>query len=346
MQPRRTTTRSRRRTSSWPARSKAELDGERHTLRAGRHRVRRCRSGSRLLERRHRTGSLDRDPGAAAARARRLSLGPSWSGSRSTRTEVATCRLTDAVVVVGGTRAIGMGLARLLRDTGREIVVLTGRDAAPCRGRRCELGGPRGIVFDLPNPRRSRRPWPTRAGATISSSRHRPRLQHDRRVRHRPRAIQLVTLKLVGYTEVVHALLDRLIADARSCCSAAMAKERPYPGSTTVTTVNGGVVGPDADPRRGARPLRVNAIHPGIVGDSPYWAEKPAAVGSTLSETPTGQLATHVDIVEALCSCWRTRPSTASISSSMAAGTAGDAPHRGRCSTRRRLTARTRSPGA
>ena len=107
------------------------------------------------------------------------------------------------------------------------------------------------------------------------------------------RAIRLVTLKLVGYTEVVHALRDRLTDDAAIVLFGGMAKERPYPGSTTVTTVNGGVVGLTRTLVEELKPLRVNAIHPGVVGDSPYWAEKPAAVAKYTSETPTGRLATH-----------------------------------------------------
>ena len=42
-----------------------------------------------------------------------------------------------------------------------------------------------------------------------------------------------------------------------------MAKERPYPGSTTVTTVNGGVVGLTRTLVEELRPRRVNSIHPG-----------------------------------------------------------------------------------
>ena len=58
------------------------------------------------------------------------------------------------------------------------------------------------------------------------------------------------------------------------------AKERPYPGSTTVSTVNGGVVGLVHTLAVELAPIRVNAIHPGIVGDSPYWTGKPLdAVG-------------------------------------------------------------------
>ena len=47
------------------------------------------------------------------------------------------------------------------------------------------------------------------------------------------------------------------------------------------------------------KPLRVNSIHPGVVGDSPYWAEKPAAVAKYTSETPIGRLATMAEIVDA-----------------------------------------------
>lgn len=113
------------------------------------------------------------------------------------------------------------------------------------------------------------------------------------------RAIRLVTLKLVGYTEVVHALIERLTPDASVLLFGGMAKERPYPGSTTVTTVNGGVVGLTRTLVEELRPIRVNSIHPGVVGDSPYWAEKPAAIIKYSSETPIGRLATMSEIVDA-----------------------------------------------
>jgi NAD(P)-dependent dehydrogenase (short-subunit alcohol dehydrogenase family) len=113
------------------------------------------------------------------------------------------------------------------------------------------------------------------------------------------RALYLVTLKLVGYTEVVHTLADRFTADASILLFGGMAKERPYPGSTTVTTVNGGVVGLTRTLVEELKPLRANSIHPGVVGDSPYWAEKPAAIEKYTSETPLGRLATMDEIVDA-----------------------------------------------
>ena len=48
-------------------------------------------------------------------------------------------------------------------------------------------------------------------------------------------AMRLVTLKLVGYTEVVHTLLPRLGDDAAILMFGGLARDRPYPGSTTVT---------------------------------------------------------------------------------------------------------------
>jgi NAD(P)-dependent dehydrogenase (short-subunit alcohol dehydrogenase family) len=78
-----------------------------------------------------------------------------------------------------------------------------------------------------------------------------------------------------------------------------MAKERPYPGSTTVTSVNGAVTTIVRTYALELAPIRVNAIHPGIVGDSPYWAGKEEALERTRARTPTGRLATMADVTDA-----------------------------------------------
>ena len=89
------------------------------------------------------------------------------------------------------------------------------------------------------------------------------------------RARYLITMKLVGYTEVVHTLLTRLAPDASILFFGGLALRRPYPGSTTVTTVNGGVLGIVNTLAVELAPIRVNALHPSVVGDSPYWSAKP-----------------------------------------------------------------------
>ena len=114
-------------------------------------------------------------------------------------------------------------------------------------------------------------------------------------------ALHLVTLKLVGYTEVVHTLRPRLHDASAIVLFGGQAKERPYPGATTVATVNAGVTGLVRTLAVELAPIRVNAVHPGVVGDSPYWRDKPAEVLEGLrARTTAGQLATMADVVDAV----------------------------------------------
>lgn len=205
-----------------------------------------------------------------------------------------------AVVVVGGTRAIGLELVRHYAALGDEVI-LTGQSENVAAAVDAVGGGNRvrGVTFDLAQPH-SIAPALKDIGsvkrlALVAIDRD----QNTTRDYDIARAIRLVTLKLVGYTEVVHALIERLTPDASVLLFGGMAKERPYPGSTTVTTVNGGVVGLTRTLVEELRPIRVNSIHPGVVGDSPYWAEKPAAIARYSAETPIGRLATMGEIVDA-----------------------------------------------
>src|SRR5690606_25568863 len=75
------------------------------------------------------------------------------------------------------------------------------------------------------------------------------------------------------------------------------AKDRPYPGSTTVTTVNGAVTSMVVTLALELAPTRVNALHPGIVGDSPFWKDKD--LSHVVARTPTGKLTTMADVVDA-----------------------------------------------
>jgi NAD(P)-dependent dehydrogenase (short-subunit alcohol dehydrogenase family) len=47
-------------------------------------------------------------------------------------------------------------------------------------------------------------------------------------------------------------------------------------------------------------PIRFNAIHPGIIGDTPAWKDKPEALEVVRSRTPGGRLATTDDVVDAV----------------------------------------------
>src|SRR4051812_10418497 len=204
-----------------------------------------------------------------------------------------------ATVVVGGTRAIGFEIARHYAEAGDPVVV-TGRspnatDEAPAG---LPAGGS-GIVFDLSEP-----DGIADAFAPLGPVRRLVLTAIDRDANSVAdysieRAIRLVTLKLVGYTQVVATLRGRLTDDASVVLFGGMAKERPYPGSTTISTVNGGIVGLTRTLVEELKPLRVNSLHPGIVGDSPFWSEKPAAIENYRSQTPTGRLARMEDVVGA-----------------------------------------------
>jgi NAD(P)-dependent dehydrogenase (short-subunit alcohol dehydrogenase family) len=206
-----------------------------------------------------------------------------------------------SVVVVGGTRAIGLEIVRHYAGSGAPVV-LTGQSQASVDDALGQVDGANvsGTVFDLARPETI-----GSALAGIGPVRHLvlAAIDRDSNSVHEysiERAIRLVTLKLVGYTEVVHSLVDRLGDESSVVLFGGMAKERPYPGSTTVTTVNGGVVGLTRTLVEELKPIRVNSIHPGIVGDSPFWAEKPAAIENYTAQTPTGRLASMADIVDAV----------------------------------------------
>ena len=205
-----------------------------------------------------------------------------------------------AVVVIGGTRGIGKELARTYAGTGRETV-LTGRTAGFAEQVATEIGGSaRGIGLDLARPHSIRDALasigPVKYLALVAIQRDENTIR-EFNIDH---AIVLVTLKLVGFAEVVHVLLDRLAPDSSIVLFGGQAKDRPYPGSTTVSTVNGGISGLARTLAWELAPIRVNAIHPGIVGDSPYWHGKPPAVlEGHRSKTITGKLATMADIVDA-----------------------------------------------
>lgn len=204
-----------------------------------------------------------------------------------------------AVVVVGGTEEIGLEIVRRYAARG-EDVVLTGQSKESVAKAVAEAGGSvRGAAFDLA------RPAEIAAALTdIGAVRRLVLAAIDRDANSLAeysieRAIRLVTLKLVGYTTVVAALKGRLTPDASILLFGGMAKERPYPGSTTVTTVNAGVVGLTRTFVEELKPLRVNSLHPGVVGDSPFWSEKDAAIARYSSETPLGRLVTMAEIVDA-----------------------------------------------
>jgi len=204
-------------------------------------------------------------------------------------------------VIVGGTSGIGREVARSLAVRGDQVLI-TGRDRGRAETIAAEIGGRvRGLALDLTRPERigDALSGIDRVDALVLAA-----IDRDENTVKKydiGRATSLVTLKVIGYTEVIHALASRLAPDASIVLFGGLAKARPYPGSTTVTTVNGAVTSLVHTLAVELAPVRVNALHPGIVGDSPAWKGKPPEVLERVrSRTPTGRLVSMADAASAV----------------------------------------------
>lgn len=205
--------------------------------------------------------------------------------------------LSGSVLIVGGTAGIGLEVARHYAEKGAEVTI-TGRDPERAASIAASLGGSvSGIGFDLADP--------DSIGDALANVGAVSRLVLSGIARdsntvkdyNYQAAIELTVMKLVGYLAVIHSLADRLDSDGSVLLFGGRAKDRPYPGSTTVTTINGGVERMINTLVLELAPRRVNALHPGIVGDSPFWENKD--LSAVLSRTPTGRLVSMADVVDA-----------------------------------------------
>src|SRR5580765_3803546 len=119
-----------------------------------------------------------------------------------------------SIVIVGGTKGLGREVAQAYADQGRDVVV-TGRDRAGAEACAAEIGGStRGLGLDLAEPH-------TIADALVDVGEVEylvlaaiERDTNSVREYDIDAAVRLVTLKLVGFTEVIHALLPRLPEDS------------------------------------------------------------------------------------------------------------------------------------
>jgi NAD(P)-dependent dehydrogenase (short-subunit alcohol dehydrogenase family) len=209
-------------------------------------------------------------------------------------------KLDAKVLIIGGTGGIGRALAERYASLESEVV-LTSRSAERAEQTAREVGGNvRGIALDIAEP--------AKIADQLSSVGKIDRLlivaverdHNSVRDYDVAKAIRGVTVKLVGYTEIVHTMLDRFTKDASVVIFGGLAAERPYPGSTTITMVNGAVKSMIKTFAVELAPIRFNAIHPGIIGDTPAWKDKPEALERVKARTPGGRLATTEDVVDAV----------------------------------------------
>src|SRR5665213_2836394 len=113
-----------------------------------------------------------------------------------------------AVVIIGGTSGICRRLAEVYASNGRRVVI-SGRDLERTSAVAASVAGPGTVsacAVDLSSPED--------ISVCLGGVGAVDRDENSVKDYDVARAIRLVTLKLVGYTEVVHSLLERLTPNA------------------------------------------------------------------------------------------------------------------------------------
>lgn len=200
--------------------------------------------------------------------------------------------------MIGGSSGLGKEVARTLASRGANVTV-SGRTIETGQNAAGEIGhGTRAIAVELANPESITDaladigPIDDLVIASIERGAN-SIAEYDIQA-----AVRLVTMKLVGYAEVIHTLRDRLSPTSSIVLFGGLALMRPYPGSNVVSTVNGGVTGLVHTLACELAPMRINAIHPGVIGDSPYWADSDNS--HIVARTPLGRSVTMDEIVHAV----------------------------------------------
>ncbi|WP_345984038.1 SDR family oxidoreductase [Streptomyces sp. DSS69] len=225
--------------------------------------------------------------------------------TQGTGRELAAAYLRDgANVVVTGREAARAGAvaAELAAETAETTATVAGQAPSITGEDPASIGAVTGLALDLSRPET--------VAAALAPVEHVDRLVLVGMVRDRntlagfdvAAASQLAVTKIVGYTAVIAALAERLTPDAAVLLFGGGAKDYPYPGSTTLTAVNAAVTGMVRTLSIELAPVRVNAIHPGPIEDSPFWlgrAELAETLANFRAETLTGELGSMADIVNA-----------------------------------------------
>jgi len=203
----------------------------------------------------------------------------------------------SSVLVVGGSSGLGQEIARYYANRGDSVIV-TSRSTERADVAAKDIGGDtRGVAVDLAEPETIEK-----ALADVGELDHvviTAIEQYGNTVKDFSiaDAVKASTVKLVGYTEVARVLHERFRPGGSIVLFGGLGKLRPYPGSTMITATNGAVSGVMRTLAVELAPIRVNALHPGVVGDSPQWVDRDQSY--VAARTPTGRAATMAEVVDA-----------------------------------------------
>lgn len=208
--------------------------------------------------------------------------------------------MAGSVVVVGASSGIGEKIAKHYADAGRRVYV-SSRDQGRADEAAARIGGDtHGLTLDLAEPTGIAAGLEPVGGPVdylvIPAVLRDANNIKDFAIEG---ASALAVLKLVGYPETIHRLLDRMHDESAIVLFGGLAKEKPYPGSLTVTSVNGGIEKMLNNLVLDLAPIRINAVHPGIVLDSWFWEGKDPVREAVLARTPTGRPVLEEHIVDA-----------------------------------------------
>lgn len=206
-------------------------------------------------------------------------------------------------VVVAGSGGIGREIARHLVLRGDEVLV-GGSNAGRAAATASELGsGATGLILDLANPSEmtnaiAREVGQRKIDHLVMSSVGSSQFQNSVLDFDVERAERFVKLKLIGYVAAIAALEPLMSERASVVVIGGQGRDLPYPGSTMVTAINGAIAALVASLAIELAPRRVNAVHPGVVGDS----TRAVSIESSAirSRVLTGELVTVAEVATAV----------------------------------------------
>lgn len=215
--------------------------------------------------------------------------------------------MSQHVVVIGGTKGLGLAMARALVDRGDRVTVV-GRHAD--HGARAARGLGRTAAFasaDLTD-------WDSLDALFAGLPEDRSTVDHlvlaaldrdhnDIRDFRPDDSARTSLMKNVGYAAAVHSALPNLADSGSVLLFSGLSMWLPFPGSTTISMANAGVVGLCNSLATQIAPVRVNVITPGVVSGTAAVDHadpvRAAAYEKARQRTPGKRLPTTDDIVGA-----------------------------------------------